>query len=188
MSPSNYPGRDLRSNSWEVLPSVMFRPSGCLIARPFSVRASLVDVSPYLVRQWCSWFSSPRSLFSAGNQSCTWAINTALYQCRGPGQVALGLSSPVFITSLILYVSGVPLLERQHDKKYGDDPRWSAMKVYREMLLVLSLCLCLSFCFLFPCHDGRVRRPWRRALSVMRFFRKRSRSFETTCISRRSSY
>jgi len=46
--------------------------------------------------------------------------------CRGPGNIALGLASPVFITSLILYVSGVPMLEEQHDEKYGDDPRYDA--------------------------------------------------------------
>lgn len=46
------------------------------------------------------------------------------YLCyRGPGKIALGLASPVFITSLIMYVSGVPMLEEQHDEKYGDDPR-----------------------------------------------------------------
>lgn len=43
--------------------------------------------------------------------------------CRGPGQLGLAVSSPVFITSLIMYVSGVPLLEKQHDQKYGADPR-----------------------------------------------------------------
>ena len=33
---------------------------------------------------------------------------------------------PVFITLLLLFVSGIPLLERSADAKYGDDP------VYRE--------------------------------------------------------
>lgn len=42
---------------------------------------------------------------------------------RGPGQLALGLASPIFLSSLILYVSGIPMLEEQHDKKYGNDPR-----------------------------------------------------------------
>lgn len=44
--------------------------------------------------------------------------------CRGPGQLALGIASPVFITSLIMYVSGIPMLEQQHDEKYGHDSRW----------------------------------------------------------------
>ena len=33
---------------------------------------------------------------------------------------------PVFITLLLLFVSGIPLLERSADARYGDDP------VYRE--------------------------------------------------------
>lgn len=41
----------------------------------------------------------------------------------GPGQLALGVASPLFITSLLMFVSGVPMLEKQHDKKYGEDPK-----------------------------------------------------------------
>ncbi|CAN0432763.1 unnamed protein product [Ascophyllum nodosum] len=62
-------------------------------------------------------------------------LGVALPVLIGPGQVALGLSSPVFITSLILYVSGVPLLERQHDKKYGDDPRYQEYKKNTPLLV-----------------------------------------------------
>lgn len=43
---------------------------------------------------------------------------------RGPGKIAMGFASPVFITYLIMNVSGVPMLEQQHDEKYGDDPRY----------------------------------------------------------------
>ena len=53
--------------------------------------------------------------------------------CRGPGQLALGVASPVFITSLIMYVSGIPMLEQQHDEKYGHDSR----------------CVCVCVCFFF---------------------------------------
>lgn len=42
---------------------------------------------------------------------------------RNSGQVALAVASPAFITSLILYVSGIPMLEEQHEKKYGNDPK-----------------------------------------------------------------
>lgn len=39
--------------------------------------------------------------------------------------VALG---PVFITTLLLFVSGVPLLEKAADAKYGDDPEYLEYK------------------------------------------------------------
>ena len=58
---------------------------------------------------------------------------------RGPGKIALGLASPVFITSLIMYVSGVPMLEEQHDQKYGDDPR-CAPCISHKSLVVLNCC------------------------------------------------
>lgn len=35
---------------------------------------------------------------------------------------------PVFITLLILFVSGVPLLEKSADEKYGNDPEYQAYK------------------------------------------------------------
>ncbi|CAN0111804.1 unnamed protein product, partial [Scytosiphon promiscuus] len=54
---------------------------------------------------------------------------------RGPANIALGLASPVFITSLILYVSGVPMLEEQHDEKYGDDPRYREWKENTPMII-----------------------------------------------------
>ena len=62
--------------------------------------------------------------------------------CRGPGQLALGVASPVFITSLIMYVSGIPMLEQQHDEKYGHDSR----------------CVCVCFFFCFWCSQQPLRR------------------------------
>ncbi|CAN0240934.1 unnamed protein product, partial [Laminaria digitata] len=60
-----------------------------------------------------------------GEMGVWWAIlGMALPALRGPGQLALGIASPVFITSLIMYVSGIPMLEQQHDEKYGHDSRW----------------------------------------------------------------
>jgi len=42
------------------------------------------------------------------------------------GALVLSAAGPVFITVLLLFVSGVPLLEKSADAKYGTDP------VYRE--------------------------------------------------------
>ena len=35
-----------------------------------------------------------------------------------------GATSPVFVMALLLFVSGVPLLEASADKKWGDDPEY----------------------------------------------------------------
>lgn len=49
----------------------------------------------------------------------------------------LGLVSPVFVFVLIRYVSGVPMLERKAEKRWGDDPSWRAYRD-RTPLLVPS--------------------------------------------------
>jgi len=46
----------------------------------------------------------------------------ALPRLRGWGH--LGVMGPVFITLLLLFVSGIPLLEKKAREKYGDDPAW----------------------------------------------------------------
>jgi steroid 5-alpha reductase family enzyme len=48
--------------------------------------------------------------------------------------VALG---PVFITLLLLFVSGIPLLERSADEKYGDDPAYREYKRRTSILVPL---------------------------------------------------
>jgi steroid 5-alpha reductase family enzyme len=44
---------------------------------------------------------------------------------------------PVFITLLLLFVSGIPLLERSADEKYGDDPAYHAYKARTSILVPL---------------------------------------------------
>jgi steroid 5-alpha reductase family enzyme len=44
---------------------------------------------------------------------------------------------PVFITLLLLFVSGIPLLERSADKKYGDDPAYREYKRKTSILVPL---------------------------------------------------
>ena len=49
----------------------------------------------------------------------------------------LALLSPLFICFLLLKVSGIPLLEQQHDKRYGNDPTYQAWKKKTNLLLPL---------------------------------------------------
>jgi steroid 5-alpha reductase family enzyme len=44
---------------------------------------------------------------------------------------------PVFITLLLLFVSGIPLLERSADEKYGDDPAYRDYKRRTSILVPL---------------------------------------------------
>jgi len=53
------------------------------------------------------------------------------------GASYLVVVGPVFITLLLLFVSGIPLLERSADQKYGDDPSYRDYK--RRTSLVIPL-------------------------------------------------
>ena len=44
------------------------------------------------------------------------------------GEALIGLISPLFITLLLLFVSGIPMLEKAAEKKWGDDPAWQTYK------------------------------------------------------------
>ena len=44
------------------------------------------------------------------------------------GALWLTILGPVFITVLLLFVSGIPLLEQSADKKYGADPAYQEYK------------------------------------------------------------
>jgi steroid 5-alpha reductase family enzyme len=53
------------------------------------------------------------------------------------GQVVLAIVSPLFITSLLLFVSGIPKLEQSADERWGDNKDYQEYK-RRTSLLVLS--------------------------------------------------
>lgn len=52
-------------------------------------------------------------------------------------QAWIGLISPVFITVLLLFVSGIPLLEKSADKKWGHLKEYQAYKVATSVLVPL---------------------------------------------------
>lgn len=47
----------------------------------------------------------------------------------------LSVLGPVFITLLLLFVSGIPLLEKGADKKYGDDPDYVSYRDNTSLLI-----------------------------------------------------
>ncbi len=47
------------------------------------------------------------------------------------------VAGPVFITLLLLFVSGIPLLERSAEEKYGDDPAYREYKRRTSILVPL---------------------------------------------------
>lgn len=55
-----------------------------------------------------------------------------------PGLRGLGwlsIASPVFVTVLLLYVSGIPLLEKKYDEKYGKNPDYAEYKERTSILV-----------------------------------------------------
>jgi steroid 5-alpha reductase family enzyme len=53
------------------------------------------------------------------------------------GWAYLVVAGPVFITLLLLFVSGIPPLEKRHDEKYGDDPAYREYKRRTSLLVPL---------------------------------------------------
>lgn len=51
------------------------------------------------------------------------------------GQALLGLVSPIYISVLIIFVSGVPLLEKAADKKWGKDEDYQEYKKNTNVLV-----------------------------------------------------
>ena len=51
------------------------------------------------------------------------------------GEAFIGFISPLFITSLLLFVSGIPMLEKAAENKWGDDPAWKKYKDRTGILL-----------------------------------------------------
>jgi steroid 5-alpha reductase family enzyme len=52
-------------------------------------------------------------------------------------EALVGLVSPIFITALLLLVSGIPILEKSADKKWGSDADYQAYKRRTSVLFLL---------------------------------------------------
>ncbi len=52
-------------------------------------------------------------------------------------QAALGLLGPMYIAALIIFVSGIPLLEKSAEKKWGTDTRYQEYKKNTSILIPL---------------------------------------------------
>ncbi len=50
-----------------------------------------------------------------------------------------GLLSPVYIATLLIFVSGIPLLEKSADAKWGDDPAYQKYKRQTSPLVLLPV-------------------------------------------------
>mmetsp|Transcript_40526 Transcript_40526/g.41359 ORF Transcript_40526/g.41359 Transcript_40526/m.41359 type:complete len:107 (+) Transcript_40526:732-1052(+) len=57
----------------------------------------------------------------------------------------ISLISPCFVTSLLLYVSGVPLLEKSQNERYGHDPEFQKYLQNTRLLLPLPRSFSLPF-------------------------------------------
>ncbi len=49
----------------------------------------------------------------------------------------IGIISPLVITTLLLFVSGIPILEKSADKKWGSDPKYQQYKQRTSVLIPL---------------------------------------------------
>lgn len=58
-----------------------------------------------------------------------------LFSSLSAGERILGLLSPVWIISLLLFVSGIPILERSADKKWGSIPAYQQYKKRTSILI-----------------------------------------------------
>ena len=54
------------------------------------------------------------------------------------GYSLLAMIGPVFITVLLIFVSGIPLVEKAWKEKWGDDPEFQAYLKNTRMLIPLS--------------------------------------------------
>lgn len=50
----------------------------------------------------------------------------------------IGLVSPAFIIILLLFISGIPILEKSADKRWGNDPKYQAYKKRTSILIPVT--------------------------------------------------
>ena len=52
-------------------------------------------------------------------------------------EIIIGLISPIYIALLIIFVSGIPMLEKAANKRWGDNPKYQEYRKRTSMLLLL---------------------------------------------------
>lgn len=71
-----------------------------------------------------------------GEILCWWGIFLIVAPSLS-GIAWLAVLGPAAITALLLFVSGIPMLEKKHDKKYGDDPAYRNYKEATSLVIPL---------------------------------------------------
>eukprot|EP01041_Mallomonas_annulata_P014942 gene14942-31730_t len=87
--------------------------------------------------RWCDvgLWSLSRHPNYFGELLTWWSLYALALPALGTGHKLLALASPAFISSIILYLSGVPILEKLHQRKYGDNAEFRAYKERTNLLL-----------------------------------------------------
>jgi steroid 5-alpha reductase family enzyme len=83
---------------------------------------------PSYFGELCTWWS----LSLTGASAC---LSSSLLPISVVSRIAIVLFSPAFLTTLIMFVSGVNLLEEKDDKRYKDDPEYQAYKKRTNALI-----------------------------------------------------
>jgi steroid 5-alpha reductase family enzyme len=73
-----------------------------------------------------------------GEMLCWWGIFIFSLPYL-PGWKLLTIIGPIFITYILLFVSGIPPLEKRYEKKYGDNKAYKKYKAKTNMLIPLQL-------------------------------------------------
>ena len=68
-----------------------------------------------------------------GEMLVWWGCSSS--RCPSSTEQPWGRDRPLFITLLLLFVSGIPLVERSADEKYGDDPAYREYKRATSILV-----------------------------------------------------
>lgn len=89
--------------------------------------------------KWCqsglwAWSRHPNYF---GEMLLWWGLFVTCSSIFGSGWLWVGLLSPVFITLLLLFASGIPTLEDSADKRYGSQPAYREFKASVSPLIPL---------------------------------------------------